>query len=204
MTAINIMERLKSETAHYHRQVEQNPYAKAIMDSTITIEQYRAYLEKFYGFLKPLEDQAVTLPFWAETGLDIGIRGKAGLLEQDLMNLGASEEHIKQIPRCNEKELPDITSSAGLFGYLYVIEGSTNGGQIMTKRLSQFLPIEADHGLQYFNAYGTETRTRWSEFMQLLQQSIHTPEDQDIIVFTASETFRLLDQWINTYKNNTC
>lgn len=198
MTVVNIMERLKSETAHYHKQVEQNPFAKAIMDSTITIEQYRVYLEKFYGFLKPLEDQAVRLTFWAETGLDIEVRGKAGLLEQDLINLGLSEEQIKEIPQCNDNDLPDISTPARLFGYLYVIEGSTNGGQIMTKRLSQFLPIEADFGLQYFYAYGSETRTRWSEFMQLLQQSIRTSEDEDSVVFTASETFRLLDQWINT------
>ncbi|CAI6040939.1 hypothetical protein PAECIP112173_01008 [Paenibacillus sp. JJ-100] len=195
MTAANIMERLKSETAHYHRQVEQNPYAKAIMDKTITMDQYIAYLKKFYGFLKPLEDQAVKLPFWEKTGLDIAVRGKANLLEQDLMDLGLSREHIEQIPLCDQ--LPDISTSAGLFGYLYVIEGSTNGGQIMTKRLSQFLPIDADHGLQYFNAYGTETRTRWSEFMQMLQKSINTQQDHDIMVDTASETFRLLDHWIN-------
>ncbi|WP_145317928.1 biliverdin-producing heme oxygenase [Paenibacillus xylanexedens] len=198
MTATNIMERLKRETAHYHRQVEQNPYAKAIMNQTVTIEEYRTYLEKFYGFLKPLEDQAVQQPFWGNTGLDIEIRGKAGLLEKDLHNLGASEEDIRQLPLC--EELPDISTPARLFGYLYVIEGSTNGGQIMTKRLSQFLPIDADRGLEYFNAYGTETRTRWSEFMGLLQQSITTPEDQDNMVHSASETFRLLDQWINTDK----
>ena len=66
------------------------------------------------------------------------VRGKAVLLEQDLRNLGLSEEQIKQIPQCNDNELPDISTPARLFGYLYVIEGSTNGGQIMTKRLSQF------------------------------------------------------------------
>ncbi|PQP81210.1 biliverdin-producing heme oxygenase [Paenibacillus sp. PCH8] len=198
MTATNIMERLKSETAHYHRQVEQNPYAKAIMNQTVTLEEYRTYLEKFYGFLKPLEDQAVQQPFWESTGLDIEIRGKAGLLEKDLHNLGATQEEIDQLPRC--EELPDISTPARLFGYLYVIEGSTNGGQIMTKRLSQFLPIEADRGLEYFNAYGSETRTRWSEFMVLLQQSITSSEDHDPMVHSASETFRLLDQWINTEK----
>ncbi|KLU54359.1 heme oxygenase [Paenibacillus sp. VT-400] len=196
MTATTIMERLKSETAHYHRQVEQNPYAKAIMNQTVTIEEYRTYLEKFYGFLKPLEDQAVLLPFWESTELDIEIRGKAVLLEKDLRNLGASEEEISQLPLC--EELPDISTPARLFGYLYVIEGSTNGGQIMTKRLSQFLPIEADRGLEYFNAYGSETRTRWSEFTGLLQRSISNPEDHDNMVHSASETFRLLDQWINT------
>ncbi|WP_339286640.1 biliverdin-producing heme oxygenase [Paenibacillus sp. FSL R5-0486] len=196
MTATTIMERLKSETAHYHRQVEQNPYAKAIMNQTVTIEEYRTYLEKFYGFLKPLEDQAVQQPFWESTGLDIEIRGKAGLLEKDLRNLGASEEEITQLPLC--EELPDISTPARLFGYLYVIEGSTNGGQIITKRLSQFLTIEADRGLEYFNAYGSETRTRWSEFTGLLQRSISNPEDHDNMVHSASETFRLLDQWINT------
>ncbi|MFS0856477.1 biliverdin-producing heme oxygenase [Paenibacillus taichungensis] len=199
MTASTIMERLKSETAHYHRQVEQNEYAKAIMNQTVSLGEYKKYLEKFYGFLKPLEEQAVQQPFWESTGLDIGIRGKANLLENDLRNLGASEEEISQVPLC--KDLPDISTPARLFGYLYVIEGSTNGGQIMTKRLSQFLPIDANRGLEYFNAYGTETRTRWAEFTELLRQSITAEEDHDIMVHTASETFRLLDQWINTDTN---
>ena len=48
MTASTIMERLKSETAHYHRQVEQNDYAKAIMNQTVSLEEY--ILAKFYGF----------------------------------------------------------------------------------------------------------------------------------------------------------
>lgn len=196
MTASTIMERLKSETAHYHRQVEQNDYAKAIMSQTVSLDEYKEYLEKFYGFLKPLEEQALEQPFWENTGLDYGIRGKATLLENDLRNLGSSDDDLKQLPRC--EELPDISSPARLFGYLYVIEGSANGGQIITKRLSQFLPIEAGRGLEYFNAYGSETRTRWAEFMEQLAQFAHSEEEQDVMVHTASETFRLLDQWINT------
>ncbi|MGF9695893.1 biliverdin-producing heme oxygenase [Paenibacillus sp. MABNR03] len=199
MTASTIMERLKSETAHYHRQVEQNDYAKAIMSQTVSLEEYKQYLEKFYGFLKPMEEQALDQPFWESTGLDYEIRGKATLLENDLRHLGSSEVDIAQLPRC--EELPDISSPARLFGYLYVIEGSTNGGQIMTKRLSQFLPIEAGRGLEYFNAYGAETRTRWTEFTQQLVQFARSEEEQDDMVHTASETFRLLDQWINTKVN---
>lgn len=195
MTTSNLMERLKTETAHYHRQIELNDYAKAIMNQTISLGEYKQYLEKFYGFIKPIEEQAVHMPFWNNTGLDIEVRGKTVLLENDLRNLGSSEEEIRNLPLC--EQLPDISSPAQLFGYFYVIEGSTNGGQIMTKRLSQFLPIEADRGLAYFNAYGDDTRTRWKEFMELLLQSVSKTEEHDEMVHTASETFRLLDQWIN-------
>ncbi|WP_338543596.1 biliverdin-producing heme oxygenase [Paenibacillus tundrae] len=196
MTTSNLMERLKTETAHYHRQIELNPYAKAIMNQTISLGEYKQYLEKFYGFIKPIEEQAVNMLFWNNTGLDMEVRGKTALLENDLRNLGSSEEDIRNLPLC--EQLPDISSPAQLFGYFYVIEGSTNGGQIMTKRLSQFLPIEADRGLAYFNAYGEDTRTRWKEFMELLLQSVSKTEEHDEMVHTVSETFRLLDQWINT------
>ncbi|KQY94845.1 heme oxygenase [Paenibacillus sp. Root52] len=196
MTTSNLMERLKTETAHYHRQIELNPYAKAIMNQTISLGEYKQYLEKFYGFIKQIEEQAVNMPFWNNIGLDIEVRGKTALLENDLRNLGSSEEDIRNLPLC--EQLPEISSPAQLFGYFYVIEGSTNGGQIMTKRLSQFLPIEADRGLAYFNAYGEDTRTRWKEFMELLLQSVSKTEEHDEMVHTSSETFRLLDQWINT------
>lgn len=194
MTSGNVMERLKQETAHYHRQIEQNEFAKAIMNAAITIEDYKRYLEKFYGFLKPLEEQANKLALWEGTGLEIEVRAKVPLLEQDLRHLGTSEEQLSKLPLCSE--LPDISTPARWLGYMYVIEGSTNGGQILTKKLSQCLPLDAGRGLKYFNAYGEDTRARWADFRELMLRNVSTPSEADEAVQAAAETFRLLDQWI--------
>lgn len=196
-----LLDRLRKDTAVYHEQIEGNFYAKGIMAKTLTLEEYRTYLAKFYGFLKPLEQQVMQyhLAQNSDAGFDMNVRAKSPLLEQDLIHLGMTAEQLEQLPVC--KNLPDVATPARMYGAFYVIEGSTLGGQIITKQLMKFLPVDPDGGLHYFNAYGAETREQWSAFRELLLQSGVTDEDKEQIVYTAKETFRLLDLWLTGNPN---
>ncbi|MDO7908309.1 biliverdin-producing heme oxygenase [Paenibacillus sp. JX-17] len=190
----SIMERLRDETAPYHDQVERNRYAKGIMSQDITQEDYRIYLEKFHGFMKPLEAKAAAQAA-SESGMDLDIRAKTPLLEQDLRYLGLTEEQIQQLPECGS--LPDMSIPARLLGCFYVMEGSTLGGQIITRQLMKFMPLTAEQGIQYFNGYGEQTRDRWGEFRELVLSKCVTVEEEEAAVDAAKETFRLLDEWLN-------
>lgn len=198
---IELLDRLRKDTAVYHEQIEGNFYAKGIMAKTLTLDEYRTYLAKFYGFLQPLEQQAVehmnTLE--SDSGFDMNVRAKSPLLEQDLIHLGMTTEEIQQLPLCTD--LPDISTPARMYGAFYVIEGSTLGGQIITKQLMKFLPVDPEGGLHYFNAYGAETREQWSAFRNLLLQAGVTEENKEQIIYTAKETFRSLDLWLSTDPN---
>lgn len=186
-----ILDRLREETAAQHERIEQNPYAKAAFDQTLTIDQYRSYLTKFYGFIKPAEEQLMAEGAVNHFGLDMEIRTKSNLLEEDLIHLGMNPDEIAQLPLCSR--LPELSSQARILGYLYVIEGSTLGGQVITKQLMKFLPLSPQSGLRYFYAYGQETKPRWTEFREAL---LNAAEDPDEIIHSAKETFRLLDAWI--------
>ncbi|CAJ1316513.1 biliverdin-producing heme oxygenase [Paenibacillus nuruki] len=198
---IELLDRLRKDTAVYHEQIEGNFYAKGIMAKSLTLDEYRTYLAKFYGFLKPLEQQAVQHmgKLGSNAGFDMNVRAKSPLLEQDLIHLGMTVEEIHQLPLCTD--LPDISTPARMYGAFYVIEGSTLGGQIITKQLMKFLPVDPEGGLHYFNAYGAETRAQWSAFRDLLLQTGVTEEDKENIISTAKETFRLLDLWLSTHPN---
>lgn len=198
---IELLDRLRKDTAVYHEQIEGNFYAKGIMAKTLTLDEYRTYLAKFYGFLQPLEQQAIGHmdALESDSGFDMNIRAKSPLLEQDLIHLGMSIEEIRQLPLCTD--LPDISTPARMYGAFYVIEGSTLGGQIITKQLMKFLPVDPEAGLHYFNAYGAETREQWSAFRDLLLQAGVTEENKEQIIYTAKETFRLLDLWLSTDPN---
>ncbi|GKS12279.1 biliverdin-producing heme oxygenase [Paenibacillus chitinolyticus] len=188
-----IVSRLREETAPFHDQIEQNPYAKAIMDKSLTLETYRTYLEKFYGFILPSEKALSTLPEWEERGFDIESRLKTPLLENDLEQLGLTKRQIEELPRCGN--LPDVSTLPRALGYLYVLEGSTLGGQLITKQLKAILSVDPEVNGRYFNSYGAELRTKWSEFREFLLENVKT-EEQEQVLAAAKETFILLDQWL--------
>ncbi|WP_458119970.1 biliverdin-producing heme oxygenase [Paenibacillus sp. Z6-24] len=190
----NVLERLRQDTAEAHQQIENNAYAKSMMDKSMTLPEYVSYLKLFYGFLKPLEQQAVQTGLPQQLGFDMDIRGKSTLLEQDLLHLGVTHEQLEQLPLCIQ--LPDLSTPPRMIGCFYVIEGSTLGGQIITKQLMKFLPVEPGAGISYFNGYGQDTREQWLAFRQMILDIGASEEESLEIVHSARETFRLLDQWL--------
>ncbi|MEY9093779.1 biliverdin-producing heme oxygenase [Paenibacillus sp. RC84] len=188
-----IVSRLREETAPFHDQIEQNAYAKAIMDKSLTIETYKTYLEKFYGFILPSEKALSALPEWEKLGFDIESRLKTPLLENDLEQLGLTKRQIEELPQCGT--LPDVSTLSRALGYLYVLEGSTLGGQLITKQLKAILSVDPEVNGRYFNSYGAELRTKWSEFREFLLENVKE-EEQEQVLAAAKETFILLDQWL--------
>ncbi|OWR32481.1 biliverdin-producing heme oxygenase [Saccharibacillus sp. O23] len=194
MTA-NILERLRNESAPHHDRVEANPYAKAIMAGTIDLNEYKKYLELFYGYIAPLERLAEASDALAESGYDLEQRRKTPMLENDLVRLGEDRTRLESLPICDE--LPDLSTPGKLLGCFYVIEGSTMGGQMITKKLSQSLNLTPEEGLSYFYSYGAEARARWSEFRERLLEAGQTEAAQEEMAESAVETFRLLERWLD-------
>jgi len=191
---VSILARLREETAPYHIQTEQNPYAAAITNGTITLTQYKNYLEKFYGFVRPVEAQLVQHAEWKVYNFDYETTRKTGLLEKDLQSLGLSMQEIGALPEC--PDLPEQKIFTQAAGVMYVLEGSILGGQMVIRMLNRALGVQPDINGHYFNSYGDKVRDRWKAFQQLLVETAAdstTREDQ--IIEAAKETFRKLDQW---------
>ncbi|CDN45724.1 Heme oxygenase [Paenibacillus sp. P22] len=190
-----ILERLREETAPSHEQLESNAYARAIMDQTMTLQQYKQYLELFYGFIKPMEAIVLAAPAAEAWGIDFSRLAKLPLLERDFTELGYSRTDIESIPVCGS--LPDVSVPARMLGYLYVMEGSTLGGQVISRKLASGLQLAPESGLSYFYAYGPDTRARWGEMRELLVREGSEPRQGGEMVEAAKETFALLDAWIH-------
>lgn len=193
---MNVLQQLREHTASFHKQIEQNPYAKGIMDQSLSLDGYQAYLAKFYGFVEPIERAIASRPEWEAYDFRFAERTKADLIASDLRELGLSDADIAALPRC--EELPDVSDFEGALGYLYVLEGSTLGGQVIMRQFAKFLPVRPDTNGRYFNSYGDDVRARWGEFRELLESAAARGGDsaERRIVQAATDTFRLLDQWI--------
>jgi heme oxygenase len=103
-------------------------------------------LKIFYGFFHPLEN--IIKNYITNNELaDINERRQSELLEKDLQSLNITYD-LKLTD-----ELPGINNTANAFGALYVMEGSTLGGRMISKMLLKNKRVDMSHSNAFFNGY---------------------------------------------------
>jgi heme oxygenase len=192
---MSIHKKLKEFTAAHHDKIEQHALTKAIVDETITQEAYAHLLSKFYGFYSVCEPPLEQSALWQQTGFDIVARRKTPLLVKDLQFLQINPANLPL-----SSDLPPLQTDAQRVGFLYVMEGSTLGGQFLSRALARKFGFTAEQGAAYFNSYGTENLGyMWKEFQVLLNDfASNHPEAEDELLQTASLTFPKLDAWLSS------
>ncbi len=181
--------RLRTETGDLHASIES---ALAYLDGTLERARYLSLLERWYGFLVVLEPRLDT--WHARAGLlDWPPRRKLPLLETDLRVLGARRQTRRELPRC--PDVPPVDSSSQAFGALYVVEGATLGGRLLTERLQQAqVPVDALH---FLSSYGSDRGRRWHRWRQATTAWVADDSGRaDTVVATARETFQVLARWL--------
>lgn len=149
-----LFERLKSGTEQHHRELEKIVDPLANFHAT---EAYRAYLVKALAFYESLETQLGAFD-WAALGIDFGRRQKAALIVRDLNNLGIGWNQTNATGQ--PLNLPNVDFALGC---LYVVEGATLGGQIISRHLAT-LGIGPENGGLFFHGYGPQTGQMWKSF----------------------------------------
>ncbi|MEQ1620282.1 MAG: biliverdin-producing heme oxygenase [Methylococcales bacterium] len=186
-----ILKRLRHATTENHAALEcQLP----LLDPNLSREDYHEFVSRFYGYYAPLETQLLALPWWDEMGFDYNERYKTPKLERDLLALGDTPDMLARMPRCHN--LPEIFTLSQLLGCLYVIEGSTLGGQIITRHLRSSLGITLETGCSFFNGYGDITMMQWQAFGSTLTSLAERTCSDEEIIATANQTFKTLESWL--------
>ncbi len=174
--------RLKEGTQASHQALE---HRLALSNGNLDRNRYRNLLQRFYGFYLPWEG---LLAAWV--GELLPGREKVPLLMRDLAYLGSN---IGAIPLC--PFVPAVNSQAEAFGSMYVMEGSTLGGQLISRHLEKSLSFSNGDGYRFFRSYGPEVGRRWKNFQSIVLA--HSVESEyTAIVSAAEETFRCLSDWL--------
>lgn len=184
-----LFETLKAQTSKQHRAIES---AIPIMKPSFTVDDYKKYISLFLDFMHGVELHLKThLPpklfkQWQDRLC------KTALLEEDAFNL---EIPVKRTNKDWEKQnlsfLSDLTTVPDLIGIMYVLEGSTLGGQLITRSLKERLKLRSDT-MNYLNCYGTETSFAWKQFAKECQDVI-TTEGYRQSIRAAATTFNNLN-----------
>ncbi|RYY20172.1 MAG: hypothetical protein EOO04_20525 [Chitinophagaceae bacterium] len=177
---------LKRSTATAHLELEKKmiPHLKKISAET----HYIRLLEYLHSYYELLDKQ---LQPWLHID---GRIPDAERIKNDLNQLQPGYP----IHRYANVIVPVVDSSEKALGVLYVLEGSTLGGQIIKGMLTKQLGSINAGAFTYYNPYGESTNEKWKEFREHLNQPL-TEEQQREVIAGANETFETLKRWISDY-----
>jgi heme oxygenase len=189
LTTSPISQQLKIYTRSNHQQLEKILVAQ--MRSIHTKEQYTDLLNLFFTYFGALEKR---INKYIGTGqlADYPERRKTESLLEDINSLGGST-----IDTIEADDVPQIDNELQAFGALYVIEGSTLGGVMISKMMKKQLDLQDGRGLSFFDSYGSETEAMWSQFKEVLDQQVSNESDERLLLAAADETFLKFKLWID-------
>jgi heme oxygenase len=91
--------------------------------------------------------------------------------------------------------LPEMNDLPSFFGAMYVMEGSTLGGQLIARHVEVALHLSEGQGSSYFRGHGSQTGPLWKEFCEMLKLRI--PDEQtDAVVVSAKAMFSTFGIWM--------
>lgn len=183
--AASVLEALRAGTSGDHATLDG---ALDLMRPDYTRADYVCTLAAFHGFVAPWEARA--LPLAAEAGLSL--HAQAGRLRQDLEAHGVAPDAL---PQASGDQLPDVGSTAALYGSFYVMIGSRLGARIIGPRLMQHFGIDEHTGCAYFGGDAESTGPAWRVFRQQLEAAVG-PDDHAVAVEAARATFARFHAWL--------
>ncbi|RFM34543.1 biliverdin-producing heme oxygenase [Chitinophaga silvisoli] len=184
-----MIEQLRESTAELHQDLERTLIP--VIKQANSPEAYIRLLQLFYGYYYPLEQYIAA---HIDTSFPGGFEGrrKATQLLQDINVINGSPLD----PPVTCTNIPEINDNAQALGAMYVLEGSTLGGQVICQIIQRNLPVpEISQALSFFNGYGEETRAKWDSFVHYLEGFHGTEEQKKRLVEAAADTFRQFKVW---------
>ena len=180
------------------RQATQDEHAATeatvpLMRPTLDRAQYVEVLRGFYRIVRAWD-------VWAQQHAPADLRPlvadrrQSSLLGADLQTMKAgeppSESEVLHAPMSQTVVSGDPRSV--FLGRMYVMEGSTLGGQLLARHVEAHLGLTPGHGDSYFQGYGEHTGERWREFKAILEA---LPEEEaDTVIASAKNMFQLFGQ----------
>ena len=175
-----LSEKLKENTKLNHQALERKLIAR--MRTLKSKEDYAKFIALFYSYFGGLE---LSINKYLDLSQlpDYGRRRKTSALADDLSLLG------EKLPVLYAKSaLPKINNHCQAFGALYVIEGSTLGGRVICKMLSEQMDMTGFSEMLFFNGYGDQTASMWQIFKQSMDQPVYKLK-HEIVIESANHTF---------------
>jgi heme oxygenase len=192
--------RLRAATDTAHRRLHVHPSFAALASGQIDLPAYRALLARLLGFHEPLEQRLLAAPWQALFGLDMQDRSRVKSLIDDLADLQMTREHIQTLPGIPDAALPALDTPGRFLGCLYVREGATLGGLVLSRKLDLLfkteLPMHKDLSGRRFLTGLDGDAARWSQLCEIIENKTWIGL-LPAMISGAADTFAALECWLN-------
>lgn len=184
----SLREVLRAETNEIHQSLHCNPGLHQLVSGQNSIDLYHQVLKVFYQFYRTTEG---TFDFVAP---QLRFPHEAKPLQWLAKDFAAqnldegAQPYVTQSP--SDYDLPLRLET--YLGYLYVKQGSTLGGQGISKQLKKSLRLDPGETQFFFHGFGESTGIYWKEFLQFISQ-LEPGLDNDLVVTAAQHYFQMLD-----------
>ncbi len=169
---------LKKVIKNAHDKLEHQPILLQLLRD-VSIDEYANALAALHGVHAAIEKNIVNFLANQPDLFDYESRLKTPALEEDLKDLA-------KVPFISKIAFPMPKNVAELVGIIYVIEGSTMGGQFLARKIGDKFPI------RFFSGYGANTDQKWQEFWEFAN-SVCTVEQYEDVGEMAVLLFELIE-----------
>lgn len=168
-----VSEYLKQNTAEYHDAAEKLFNSEKIFNKTFTLEDYRKIIHTNYLMLLHSESKIFSsLSGKFNEKLQLNERKKLPLIEKDLSGLSLDNQKPSlHLEFENEHEA---------LGAMYVIEGSTLGGNVIAKQLSKTEGFD-QVTFNFFGCYQENTGSMWKNFKEVLDTEVKEENYNEVL-----------------------
>lgn len=175
-----LLQRLREATQTSHEALHVHPLLTTLQDEHITLDDYRWCIGAFHAAY-------TSIPAVEFAALPPDIPAVAWLQED--MRVHGIKPLTMTFPA-----YPAIDGLSRYIGYLYVKQGSTLGGQVISKHLQRSLGLVPHQTNHFFAGFGPETGERWKKFIRVMDDS---DLDADQVLQQAAATFKHIKRCCN-------
>ncbi len=176
---------LRDATRESHHLIDHHPLMAPLVRSDLSRAGYLRALRGLLWIHEALQEElAAAMSGMADTFV---LADRVDWLRNDLKALGATASFTS-----TRWQAPSLANAAELVGALYVVEGSTLGGQVIARRVEASLGLEPATGLLFFNGWGSETVQHWQAFWRFADAACGPAHDE--AAASAVRLFAALNQ----------
>lgn len=178
----SLHQQLRDATRLEHRTLDHHSLLAPLVNRNLTALQYQKILLTLLGIHSYLHERlnAAIEQYAADSSLQLSDR--LAWLRADLDHFGIELDRI--VNPVVGWQLAPVESIEQLIGEMYVLEGSTLGGQVIYRLLNESLGLNVQSGAAFFYGNGGETMQRWLKFLNCTD-SLMTSDKFEDCIFSA-------------------
>lgn len=188
------LQKLRTESGPMHKKLEETELSSQLLSSQVDVTGYMNYLIAMREVISWYE--LCVLPLTQQVISDSTERSKLHLLDNDLIVMGYTA------PVRNDYSCEGVSGSLAMaLGYMYVIEGSTLGGQVILKHVRSVAGSGQAVSTAFFTGYGADTGKYWRSFIARLSDYAIYHNCEDEIIAGSILAFESIE---NYFANSAC